>query len=98
MKVKIIILFMFCFILCGCSAEVNIELDKNYVTENTTLFIDTTDPEILEDYKIVFRENMPIYYDVAVTEDDPDDPAKNVKYYDYKKTMGMILTININLL
>ncbi len=86
MKAKIIILFMFCFILCGCSAEVNIELDRNFITEDTTLYVDENDPDVISDYRAYFRQYTPIYNDVTLTEDEPDEAVKGVTYYEYKET------------
>ena len=86
MKKRIFLLVLLSFILCGCTAEVNIDLDRISVTEESILRIDTTDPEVLEDYRIIFREHMPAFYDVAVTEDDPDVANRGITYYDYKKT------------
>ena len=86
MKKRMFLLILLCFILCGCSAEVNIELTKYSVTEDTILYIDESDPEILSDYKLIFRENMPIYYDVTLAEEDPDQAVSGIRYYDFKKT------------
>ena len=86
MKVKTILLIILCFILCGCSAEVNIELDRNFVTEDTTLYVDESDPDVISDYRAYFRQYTPVYNDVTLTEDEPDEAVKGVKYYSFKET------------
>jgi len=82
MKKKIIILLGLVVILSGCSAKVNINIDKNKINESVSITAladdDTTKGMIYEG----FREYYPVYAQDTIIDTMPDEKVSGTKYYE----------------
>lgn len=81
-KRKAILLFVMMLFLCGCSADVTLEIDENKVVEeiNITALVDQYNSK--ESLKGIFRKYVPIYNDVNVADTEPDVALSGVSYYE----------------
>lgn len=79
---KVLLLLFLMMFLCGCNADVTLEVSENEVTEqiNITALVDHYNTK--ETLKGTFRKYVPIYNDVIVADTEPDTSLSGVKYYD----------------
>ena len=82
MKKKILLLIGICLLLCGCSAEINIDLDRANVTEDIHIYAEAANDEEKEELNMSFRKYMPIYSETVVADTEPDEKVKGITYYD----------------
>lgn len=97
MKTKIIILTFFLFILCGCTAQVNIDIKDMQINESISIeaYPDNnyTKDQLLES----FRTYIPIDYNVPIVDTMPDEKEKGITYYNRTyKDLGNGYRFNYN--
>ena len=81
MTKKIIVLLMFVFILCGCTAKVDIKIDKRSIDETITV-TDFVTAEVDKDMLLVkYRKWMPTNKNVIMVDTEPDERKSRIKYY-----------------
>ncbi|MBQ8659624.1 MAG: hypothetical protein IJ475_02150 [Bacilli bacterium] len=80
MNKKVFVLIAMLFMLCGCSAEVNINLGETISEEiNITYYEEgNVTKEVILDS---FRNYIPVYYDVIIPDADPDVKKDGITYY-----------------
>lgn len=81
MKKRIIILIMFMFLLCGCTAEVDVKIDRYSVDETITIYDHVTDKTNKDDLLVKYRKYIPVDSSVIVPDTEPDERVSGVKYY-----------------
>lgn len=105
MKNKIILLVISIIILNGCTVEYNLDLDKNVLTETTTILTDVTTSETYENELLIdiFDTKNKYYEPTYINPENYDEYVggyqKNVDYYkieDYKKDNFKGLKISNN--
>ena len=86
MKGKILILIIIMFLISGCTAEVNIEIDRNKISESTniTAYENVVYPK--EVLRTSFRNYIPIYADDVIVDTLPDQAYPDIIYYQKKET------------
>lgn len=82
MKKRVFLLIIFCLLLCGCSAEVNIDLDRSTIAEDVTIYAEASSEQEKMELNTSFRKYMPIYSEIVVADTEPDEKVKGVTYYD----------------
>lgn len=81
MKIKTLLLISILFLLCGCSAEVNLEITNGKVIEDIKITAIADDTNTKDSFKGSFREYVPVYNEVIIPDLEPDVKVDNVKYY-----------------
>jgi len=81
MKKRLFLLILLTFLLCGCSANVNITINDNTVTEKISITEAPYDVFSMSDIKQQYRKYIPAFYNVPVIDTMPDEAAENVEYY-----------------
>ena len=77
-KLKVIIYIGILLLLTGCTAEVNIDLKENVLTENITIVDkDGTKSEISSRY----RKYVSAYYNDMIADENPDERLEGFTYY-----------------
>lgn len=86
MKIKCLILVFCCFVLCGCTAEVNLSIDEKLVKESVdiTFYQNVLYPKEL--IKTSFRNYIPAFAKDLIVDTLPDAPLIDVEYYSKKET------------
>lgn len=85
MKKKVILLLSLIILLCGCSAEVNLEVTPSSIDENISI-VTTANNVYTKDIILAgFREYMPIYYSVEIPDTEPDEAVSGVQYYEHER-------------
>jgi len=80
---KKIILLVFCLILlCGCTADVDLEINDDQISENVTINYFEDNYNSKEDIKTSLREYIPVYNSVIVADTEPDEKKENVEYFE----------------
>lgn len=81
MKYKIILLFVFLLLLCGCSAEVHLSFDESGIKEEVSItrFADQNMSKTMVYNQ--YREFIPAYYSVEVPDPQPDIKIDGISYY-----------------
>lgn len=84
MKVKYLLLVVLIFMMCGCTAEVNLDISSDKINEsvNITFYQNALYPKDI--IKTSFRNYIPIYASDLIVDTEPDQPHEDIKYY--KKT------------
>ena len=81
MKVKIFILFLIVFMVCGCTAEVNLDISKDTVSESVNI---TAYENIIYSKELLstsFRNYIPAFAKDLIMDEAPDTPIPGVLYY-----------------
>ncbi len=104
MKRKILILIPLIFLLCGCSAEVNINIDdKMRVSETIDIKAYADVYYTQSQLEKAFRQYVPIYAEEPIVDTMPDERVSGIKYYNrhqntlnngYKFTYDYTFNIN----
>lgn len=82
MKRKIFILIPLIFLLCGCSAEVNINIDeKMRVSESIDIKAYADEYYTQSQLEKAFRQYVPIYAEEPIVDTMPDEKVSGVTYY-----------------
>ena len=86
MKSKILILIFIIFMMCGCTAEVNLEITKDKINESTSI---TAYENIIYSKDILrtsFRNYIPIYASDVIVDTIPDEKFPDITYYEKELT------------
>lgn len=85
MKIKSLILVFLIFMMCGCTAEVNLDVSDNKIKEsvNITFYQNILYPKDI--IKSSFRNYIPIYAEDLIVDTMPDEPADDIDYYEKKE-------------
>ena len=86
MKGKILILIIIMFLISGCTAEVNIEIDRNKINESTNITVYENVVYPKEVLRTSFRNYIPIYADDVIVDTLPDQAYPDIIYYQKKET------------
>lgn len=86
MKRKIIILIGMLFILCGCTAEVNLVVDNNTIDESISITTLANNNLSKSEIKDMYRDYYPAYKTDILTDTDPDVKDEYIFYYDKTTT------------
>ena len=81
MKKRLILLIGFVFILCGCTANVDINITHEGIEEKVSITALEDGVYTKEQIKDGFRKNVPVFYDVIVADTEADIPKNGVTYY-----------------
>ena len=81
MKGKLYLLILLAFLLCGCSANVNITINDNTINERISIVEYPYDGIPLNDIKLQYRKYIPAFKDFIIVDTMPDEEEKGVKYY-----------------
>lgn len=81
MKKKIILLIGLVFMLCGCSADVNIELTGSNVKENVYIYAYPNEHYTKERLNKAFRKYIPAFAKDTIIDTMPDEETKGISYY-----------------
>ena len=86
MKSKCLILVLFIFITCGCTAEVNLDISENQIKESVdiTFYQNVLYPKDI--IKTSFRNYIPVYAKDLIVDTMPDEPLDGINYYTKKET------------
>jgi len=93
MKKRLFFLIVLAFLLCGCSANVNITIKDNTVTERISINEAPYDVFSMSDIKQQYRKYIPAFYNVPIIDTMPDEQEENVEYY---KMTGTELSSSFN--
>jgi len=85
MKSKILILISLLFLLCGCTAEVNLEIEDDLIKEKVTIDVEPSGDYTMERLPKAFRLYIPIYAKDILPDAEPDRQIKGVTYYNRKQ-------------
>lgn len=89
MKKKILILIGLLFLLCGCTAEVNVEITGDKVNENISINAYPGGDYTMERLPKAFRQYVPAYAKDVLADAEPDEKKSGVAYY--KRTQENIV-------
>ena len=86
MKVKYLLLVVLIFMMCGCTAEVNLDISPDKINEsvNITFYQNVLYPKDI--IKTSFRNYIPIYASDVIVDTEPDQPHSDIKYYEKTET------------
>ena len=86
MKVKYLLLVVLIFMMCGCTAEVNLDISSDKISESVdiTFYQNALYPK--EFIKTSFRNYIPIYASDVIVDTEPDLPHSDIKYYEKMET------------
>lgn len=84
MKIKYVLLVVLIFTLCGCNAEVNLNISDNKIEESTNITVYQNAIYSKEILSTSFRNYIPIYASEMIVDAEADEPYPDIKYY--KKT------------
>ena len=85
MKKRILLLLTLILLLCGCSAEVNLEVTPSNIDESISIVTNANGIYTKDMIKEGFREYMPIYYNVEIPDTEPDEAVSGVQYYEHER-------------
>ena len=78
---KIFLLVIVSFLLCGCTANVNINISNDKIEEEVVINAPVENGLTKEQTHNQFRKFIPIYADTIVADTEPDEQVTGVKYY-----------------
>lgn len=82
MKKKIILLISLVFLLCGCTAEVNIEIDNTIIKEDVSIAAFANEYLTKDQLSSAFRTYIPAFAKDIIVDTMPDEKVRGVSYYD----------------
>lgn len=86
MMKRIVILCMFVFFLCGCTAEVDIKVDKYSIDETISITEYATATQTKDMVFSNYRKYMPVDNSVIIVDTEPDEKKSRIHYYDRTHT------------
>lgn len=86
MNKKVIVLILFTLLLCGCTADVNIDIKDNKIYEEISINSFSNDTTSKENILNGYRNYIPVYYDIDIIDTEPDTKKSNITYYDREVT------------
>lgn len=78
---KIITLLMFVFLLCGCTAKVDISVDRRNIDETITITDYANEMFSKEQVLAKYRKYMPVDKSTVIVDTEPDERKSRVDYY-----------------
>jgi len=84
-KKKLFILVGLLFLLCGCTAEVNLEVKNDRVRENVTINAIPEGDYTMDRLPLAFRNFIPAYAKDVLADAEPDTKKSGVSYYERKQ-------------
>lgn len=78
---KIIVLLMFVFLLCGCTAKVDINIDRRNIDETITITDYANESFTKEQVLAKYRKYMPVDKSTVIVDTEPDERKSRVDYY-----------------
>ena len=78
---KIILLIVCLLLLCGCTADVDLEINDDTLSESVTINYFADGYNSKDDIKESFREYVPVYNSVIVADTEPDEKKDGVEYF-----------------
>ncbi len=86
---KAIFLILILFIISGCTADVNLTITDDTISEEISINYFTNDQTSKEEILNSFRKNIPAYNNVIVADTEEDEKQDGTLYYNYKnKDLG----------
>ena len=82
MKKKIILLIGLVFLLCGCTAEVDIDINGNTIKESVSIEAFANEYLTKDQLKNTFRTYVPAFAKDPIVDTMPDSEVKGISYYD----------------
>ena len=86
MKIKSLILILITFLMCGCTAEVNLEITDSEIREGVDIIFYQNAIYPKDIIRTSFRNYIPIYASDEIVDTDLDVPAPDVTYYQKEET------------
>ena len=86
MKVKCLILILVTFLMCGCTAEVNLDISNDKVNESVDITFYQNAIYSKDLIKTSFRNYIPVFAKDLIVDTEEDLPNANTKYYQKKET------------
>lgn len=86
MKIKYFILILIIFMMCGCTAEVNLEISDSQVRESVDITFYQNAIYSKDIIKSSFRNYIPIYATDVIVDAEEDRPFPNINYYEKSET------------
>lgn len=84
MNKKIILLILILFLLCGCSAEVNLNIATDGVYEEVKINALPDNYYTKEQLNTVFRQYIPAFANNVIVDTEPDQASPGIQYYQRK--------------
>ncbi len=81
MKVKCLILVFIIFMVCGCTAEVNLDISKDTVSESVSITAYQNAVYTKDILRTSFRDYIPAFAKDLIMDEAPDVPLSGVLYY-----------------
>jgi len=81
MKKKIFLLILLTFLLCGCTANVNITINDNTISERISIQEAPYGELTMNDITQQYRKYIPAFKDTIIVDTMPDVKEEGVKYY-----------------
>ena len=81
MMKKIISLLMLVFLLCGCTAKVDINIDRRNIDETITITDFANETYTKEQVLAKYRKYMPVDKSTVIVDTEPDERKSRVDYY-----------------
>lgn len=82
MNKKVIFLVLLILLLCGCSSEVNLNIDGKNISEEVNITYMADESTSKKDIYASFRNYIPAFNDVFMLDAQEDVKEENVKYYE----------------
>ena len=86
MKFKYFGLILIIFMMCGCTAEVNLDISDNKIKESVDITFYQDAIYTKDIIKASFRNYIPIYARDVIVDAEEDRPFPNTKYYEKTET------------
>lgn len=86
MKIKYFVLMLIVFMMCGCTAEVNLEINDNKMKESVDITFYQNAIYTKDIIRTSFRNYIPIYATDVIVDADPDRAFPDIKYYEKTET------------
>lgn len=99
MKRKIILLIVLLFLLCGCTANVDLVVKENGIEESVSVTALQDNYLTKEQIKGAFREYIPAFAETEIVDTMPDEKESGVSYYNKSTTelsSGYLLNYKYN--
>ena len=81
MKKRLFLLILLSFLLCGCTANVNITINDNIVSERVSIVEAPYGDASISDIASQYRKYVPAFKDTIIVDTMPDAKEDGVKYY-----------------
>lgn len=85
-KIRILILIFMIFMMCGCTAEVNLNIGDGKINESVSITAYENVIYSKEMLRTAFRNYIPAYASDVIVDTMPDEEFPDIKYYDKNET------------